>query len=192
MTQWKLVPVEPTEEMICAIEREWMIGYRQAIARIAVLEQENARLSAIPMKYRRMEFNAQLQNENTHLQEESDTLRRIHAENLAILNQQLALAQADNQRLRDAFQTYIDGHEECTDADDWMAMTCSMEAHHDADEAISIPSDTSALEALVQKAGEVMRERCADTVEAQHSWITNTAASALIRAQLGVTLEDLK
>lgn len=62
---------------------------------------------------------------------------------------QLAAEQLNNKLLRDALQAYIDEHEECQDADDWMAMMCSMEAHHAADEALSQPSDTSALDSFV-------------------------------------------
>ena len=36
-----------------------------------------------------------------------------------------------------AFQTFIDEHEECLDADDWMASMCSLEAVHVAEEAIA-------------------------------------------------------
>ena len=39
----------------------------QLRARIAELEEENARLRTVPMKYRRMAFNAQLQDENNEL-----------------------------------------------------------------------------------------------------------------------------
>ena len=62
---------------------------------------------------------------------------------------ELAAEQLNNKLLRDALQEYIDEHEECQDADDWMAMMCSVEAHHTADEAISQPSDTSALDTFV-------------------------------------------
>lgn len=37
----------------------------------------------------------------------------------------------------EALQTYVDEHEECSDADDWTAMMCSVEAHYVADEALS-------------------------------------------------------
>ncbi len=63
--------------------------------------------------------------------------------------EQLAAEQLNNKLLREALQAYIDEHEECQDADDWMVMLCSMEAHHAADEAIAQPSDTSALDAYV-------------------------------------------
>lgn len=65
------------------------------------------------------------------------------------MEKQFISAQAEIKRLRDALQTYIDEHEECQDADDWMAMMCSMEAHHVADEALAQPSDISALDAYV-------------------------------------------
>lgn len=65
------------------------------------------------------------------------------------LRAQLAAEQLNNKLLREALQEYIDEHEECQDADDWMAMMCSVEAHHAADEALSQPSDTSALDAYV-------------------------------------------
>jgi hypothetical protein len=43
--------------------------------RIVKLEKEVERLKQIPMKYRRMEFNAQLQNENSELRRQLDTLQ---------------------------------------------------------------------------------------------------------------------
>jgi DNA repair exonuclease SbcCD ATPase subunit len=43
--------------------------------RIRVLEGEVTRLKTVPIKYRRMEFNAQLQNENTTLNERVRVLR---------------------------------------------------------------------------------------------------------------------
>lgn len=65
---------------------------------------------------------------------------------------------------------------------------------HDAViEALAIPQDTSALEAIVQKAGEVMRERCAKDCEAWESEpVSHATAANSIRALTGVTLEDLK
>ena len=63
-------------------------------------------------------------------------------------------------RLREALQTYIDEHEECQDADDWMAMMCSIEAHHVADEALSAPPSTTALQELIEKVERRTIERC--------------------------------
>ena len=65
-------------------------------------------------------------------------------------------------RLRHAFQTYLDEHEECQDADDWMAMMCSIEAHHVADEALSTPPSTTALQELIEKVERRTIERCAE------------------------------
>ncbi len=106
-------------------------------------------------------------------------------------NKLIAASQAREQQLREALQTYVDEHEECTDPDDWMAMTCSIEAHHVADEAISLPSDTTALEAMIAKAGEVMRERCVSVTTKIMTGGLDAYGNA-IRALPGVTLEDLK
>ena len=49
-------------------------------------------------------------------------------------------------RLRDAFQTFIDEHEECQDADEWMAELCSIEALHVAGEALATTPEQSLAE----------------------------------------------
>ena len=67
-------------------------------------------------------------------------------------------------RLKHAFQTYLDEHEECQDADDWMAMMCSIEAHHVADEDLSTPPSTTALQGLIEKVERRTIERCAREV----------------------------
>ena len=69
-------------------------------------------------------------------------------------------------RLRKALQTYIDEHEECQDADDWMAMMCSIEAHYVADEALSTPPSTTALQELITEVERRTIERCAEVCEA--------------------------
>lgn len=69
--------------------------------------------------------------------------------------------QARIKELEGALQTFIDEHEECTDADDWLAMTCSMESYHVADEALSTPADTSALDRMIAEE----REACAKVCE---------------------------
>ena len=45
--------------------------------RVAELEAENAKLRTIPLKYRRMEFNAQLQQEVQRLEAENAALRAV-------------------------------------------------------------------------------------------------------------------
>ena len=67
-------------------------------------------------------------------------------------------------RLREALQTYIDEHEECQDADDWLVMVCSIEARHVADEALSTPPSTTALQDLIEKVERRTIERCAREV----------------------------
>lgn len=44
-------------------------------AELAALRAEVARLKTVPMKYRRMEFNAQLQQENAELRAAIDAMR---------------------------------------------------------------------------------------------------------------------
>lgn len=58
-----------------------------------------------------------------------------------------------------------------------------------ARKAISTPDDTSALEDIVKKAGEVMREKCAD---ASIDLYSERSTFEAIHALPGVTLEDLK
>jgi regulator of replication initiation timing len=50
---------------------------------VAALQAEVERLKAIPMKYRRLEFNAQLQNENDELRNRIEELERENNELLA-------------------------------------------------------------------------------------------------------------
>lgn len=63
------------------IEQVWMILRTERAAaaaqaeRVRVLEGEVTRLKTMPMKYRRMEFNAQLQHENATLTERIRVLR---------------------------------------------------------------------------------------------------------------------
>jgi len=104
---------------------------------------------------------------------------------IAKLKEDLALAQADNQRLRELVARYRNE----TPPGNQPHMICT-----DADKALSTPLDTSALEAIVQKAGEVMRERCAkesDPFDEIRSSIATSIENA-IHALPGVTLEDLK
>lgn len=63
--------------------------------------------------------------------------------------------------LRDAFQTFIDEHEECQDADEWMAELCSMEALHVAGEALATTPEQS----LAEYRNKVIEE-CAKRAEA--------------------------
>ena len=65
------------------------------------------------------------------------------ADRIEELERERDALQADNARLREAFQTFIDEHEECQDADEWMAELCSMEALHVAGEALATTPEQS-------------------------------------------------
>lgn len=78
--------------------------------------------------------------------------------------------------------------------DEWYPYTPE-QAKKAISEALDTPTDTSALEAVVAKAGEVMRERCADTAEdynGKRGEHDGSAIAHLIRAIPAVTLEDLR
>lgn len=159
------------------------------------LEQEVERLKTVPMKYRRMEFNAQLQEEN------------------AELRQQLAVAQLQIKQYREAHQAVIG----CIDAacceglmDQLAELPIETGQIRDlverrllwagrySEQALALPADTSALEAMIVKAGEVMRERCcrkAGSMERDYPITGKLYAgnvSKAIRSIPGVTIADLK
>ena len=89
-----------------------------------------------------------------------------------------AALQAVNQQLREALQSCVD-YGGMTD-DGWVT--------EKATQAIALPQDTSALEAMIAKAGEVMRDR----VIKVSGWSNTDGVEAGFRAIPGVTLEDLK
>ena len=92
----------------------------------------------------------ELEEENARMNSEIEMLKSGKRSNIR-LGMEIAASQAYAEQLLEALQTFIDEHEECTDADDWMAMLCSIEAHHVAEEALALPRDTSALDAYVAK-----------------------------------------
>jgi len=61
-------PYQPGEDN----QDPYEVGYK---AGAASRDAEVARLKTVPMKYRRMEFNAQLQDEVVKLEKENDQLR---------------------------------------------------------------------------------------------------------------------
>lgn len=82
---------------------------------------------------------------NGQIQIETDSVWNpyaSHENELEQLCQQLAAAQAENLRLRGALAYYANG---------------SHGKLNTAAKALAQPSDTSALDAMIQKAGEVMR-----------------------------------
>lgn len=125
-------------------EQQLRSRIEQLTARVRELEEENARLRTVPMKYRRMAFNAQLQDENNELraqlvaaQEECEFQRNAHkqAEELMLeQSNQLAAEQLNNKLLRDALEAVIKVH--------------GYESGIPV-EALAQPSDTSALDAYV-------------------------------------------
>ena len=132
----------------------------QLTARVRELEEENARLNGViesniddgidkimAMSDEQVSALAGFEGSNP---EDKATIAR-QCMDIAMLRVDLAASQAYAEQLREALQTFIDEHEECTDADDWMAMLCSIEAHHVAEEALALPRDTSALDAYVAK-----------------------------------------
>ena len=95
-------------------------------------------------------------------------------------------------RLRHAFQTYLDEHEECQDADDWMAMMCSIEAHHVADEDLSTPPSTTALQELIEKVERRTIERCAEYLdETDSQYYDGYEFRTLTPSELGECLRAL-
>ena len=65
---------------------------------------------------------------------------------------------------------------------------CLLKVLDECDKALAIQPDDSALEAIVKKAGEVMREWCASESCRSHEY----DATKAIRTLPAVTLEDLK
>ena len=111
------------------------------------------------------------------------------ADEIEFLRQQLAASQAREVLLREAL-------EDARTADDLNYCASGAYFTDVIDKALALPQDTTTLEAMIAKAGEVMRERCAGAVFKQakyfgynvHAEAVRDAASALP----GVTLEDLQ
>lgn len=96
---------------------------------------------------------------------------------------QLAASQAREVRLREAMEDMLS---------EWIYISVGWDrVQNKTQEALAMPQDTSALEAMIAKAGEVMRERCVgmmpDLTVADLAHVRRA-----IRALPGVTLEDLK
>lgn len=123
--------------------------------------------------------------------EQADELEAARAElwgrtqKILQLEQQLAAEQAKNVGLRELVEHFalIDLGRSLLPGDFglWVLR---------ARKAIATPSDTSALEAMIAKAGEVMREQCADYLDRYGE--VSQRRSEEIRALPAVTLEDLK
>ena len=70
---------------------------------IEVLRRKLAAAKEVPMKYKRMEFNAQLQNELAAMTNDRDGWKALHH---TMYYQPLAASQAREQKLREALQFY--------------------------------------------------------------------------------------
>ena len=144
MNEYNEQAVETLDDAGCIIANKNII-IDNLQARIAELEEENARLKA-ESRDASLGLNDYYGSKLAAAQAECEFQRNAHkqAEELMLeQSKQLAAEQLNNKLLRDALQAYIDDHEECQDADDWMAMMCSMEAHHTADEALSTITDAA-------------------------------------------------
>ena len=85
--------------------------------------------------------------------------------------------------LTECLQTFIDEHEECTDADDWMASMCSLEAVHVASETLSnTPADSyeevKKLREQAENSESKLADAYADLGRASTTW-TATAVRML-------------
>lgn len=112
---------------------------------------------------------------------------------LKVKEEQLAASQAREQQLREVLNTAADKFHDYAEIHSMKERTRAniekiernLEFARMCDAALALTSDTTALEALIRKAGDVMRERCACI---RHDEKLEKA----IRALPGVTLEDLK
>jgi hypothetical protein len=116
-------------------------------------------------------------------------LRRIGKQTEAVvraLQSEIAASQARERQLREVLGICLKEIESWCDEVGYERFN-----HPEVNKALALPQDTSALEALITKAGEVMRERCVQEwiVALQTPGVTVDDA---IRALPGVKLEDLK
>jgi Skp family chaperone for outer membrane proteins len=148
----------------------------QVLAARKSLEEEIERLQGYYDKEvaRVTQFRQQLAEKDSEIERlrseaDPEALHIAYLHGQADRNQQLAAAQVREHQYREAVIQLA-------------VQTTAEDREMIADKALSLPSDTSTLEAIVQKAGEVMRERCRESVHG--NW--------QIGALPGVTLEDLK
>lgn len=109
--------------------------------------------------------------------------------------ERIAASQAMERQLREALDLLVFQHH------DWgLGDVCSAtfaqqnrELIQNARKALALPQDTTALKALIAKAGEVMRERCAvRAMETGDYMSVGKHVAGAIRTLPGVKLEDLK
>lgn len=118
-------------------------------------------------------------------------------EQIERLHEQLTASQAREAKLRESLAQYRTamvftrqyvGHEVLPAISGWSWF----DADEEAKEAISQSTDDTALREMIQKAGEVMRSRCAKCVELRQGTKFGSPLEDAIRSLPGITLEDLK
>lgn len=119
------------------LELEMTQTIEQLTARVRELEGENARLKEIEQTNDTLLD--QLGDKNAALLDEVASQKHCYAEAVAHYEKQLAAAQTEINRLRDALS-------KCSEQLTWLGYS----ANH-ADQALAIPHDTSALDAYVAK-----------------------------------------
>ena len=140
-------------EFLKVIEKLYVVAFQSGAAS---RDAEVARLKTVPMRYRRMAFNAQLQDEVARLEQENDQLRA-----------ELAAEQANNTRLRDfiASAQVSSGVCCCGEAMDGHSspMSCGHSPvdmwDHAVEKLLHAPSDTSTPEqSLAEYRNKVIEE----------------------------------
>ena len=111
------------------------------------------------------------------------------------LRQQLAASQGREVLLRDALKGVPIGYHGRIAGKECVCGQC--QSNRIIEETLSLPYDTIALEAMIAKAGEVMRKRCDKVLEDIREEYGDEEVSAAwvfraIHNLAGVTLEDLK
>lgn len=74
---------------------------------------------------------------------------------------ELEQLRSDNARIRGDLREFIDEHEECSDEDGWTASMCSLDALHNAGEALDRTPDESfgEVQKLREEVAQVMQQR---------------------------------
>ncbi len=132
---------------------------------------------------------AKLQAENVAYASNLRGKHSIAGATYETLRQQLAAEQAKNVGLRECLSR-VDGAL-LIPYNGGAVYAISPNDHKKFKEALSTPSDTSVLEAMITKAGEKMREKCEKVCDEIGDSSNGWCCEGAIRALPGVTLEDL-
>lgn len=188
---WKLSPDCPP------FESEPLYTESQILAATKPLEAENQRLRMALADTEALEIGTgeRCEQLRQQLAAANAEIERLKSENethwsngadftnhIIKLEQQLAASQLREQQYREALESIA-------------ANTCCdrcQEAALVARNALALHTDTTALEAIVKKAGECMRERCAAAFDQPHVEWFGDQIDEEIRALPGVNIGDLK